>query len=150
MVRLIFTRNDTIWSSLIRWAQWSEYSHVSVIIGDDVISARFWGGVQREALSSLLAHASGYIVATVDASDKKRVEAFILGEVGKPYDWKAVIGIGIHRDWHDDKAWCCSELVAAALEYAGTRVVSKQISRVTPQDLLQSPLVICQERGEKT
>lgn len=145
MIRLLFTRQPTIWSHAIRHAQRSPYSHVTLLLPDGGYDARFWRGVARYPLSTIWAwlesECSGYTVGIVQDADHERAHRFCRSQVGKPYDWKAVLGIGLHRDWRDDAAWFCSELVAAALEYAGIEPVAKDASRVTPDDLLRSPVL---------
>lgn len=43
--------------------------------------------------------------------------SWALTQIGKPYDWKAILGIaGGYDDWHDGQDYFCSELVAAAFE----------------------------------
>lgn len=73
-----------------------------------------------------------------DAPDS--VLAYALSQVGKPYDSRGIINFGLHsRSWHDDKAWFCSELVAAAFDQAGVPLVLvPDNKRVTPRDLTLS------------
>lgn len=42
--------------------------------------------------------------------------AFLGAQVGKPYDYDAIAGIALGRDWHQDGRWFCSELIAVAAE----------------------------------
>src|SRR3954452_22461143 len=44
---------------------------------------------------------------------------FLLDQVGKPYDESAYISGLINRDWRRADAWCCTELVARAMEVSG-------------------------------
>jgi uncharacterized protein YycO len=44
---------------------------------------------------------------------------FLYDQLGKPYDHLAILAFIWNRNWRDDDAWYCSELVAAALEEAG-------------------------------
>lgn len=63
-------------------------------------------------------------------------------QVGKPYDFSAISGIALDRNWHDESKWFCSELVAVAFEKAGHPLLSTRPSaafyRITPRDLLLS------------
>ena len=47
------------------------------------------------------------------------VKSFMTDQLNKPYDWRAILGFATGRNWRDPNAWICSELVAAAVEYAG-------------------------------
>lgn len=43
---------------------------------------------------------------------------FLQDQLGKPYDWSAILGFAFNRNWRDPRKWYCSELQAAAMEYA--------------------------------
>lgn len=68
---------------------------------------------------------------------------FAKTQIGRPYDWGAIIGMGIPfpRDWHDDSRWFCSELIIASLLEAGLTITSPNAWGVSPRDLLLSPLL---------
>ena len=58
------------------------------------------------------------------------------GQIGKPYDYTGVIGLGLHRDWEEDDAWWCSEFAGKFLKEAGFMPYrSDVITRLTPQHL---------------
>jgi uncharacterized protein YycO len=65
-----------------------------------------------------------------------------LMQVGKPYDYSAIAGITLNRNWRNESRWFCSELVAAAFEHAGCPILSTRPSigiwRITPRDILLS------------
>jgi uncharacterized protein YycO len=63
-------------------------------------------------------------------------------QTGKPYDFSAITGMAINRDWRNESKYFCSELIALAFEKAGSPVLSTRPSvgvyRITPRDLLLS------------
>ena len=65
-----------------------------------------------------------------------------LTQVGKPYDFSAITGIVLNRNWHNESKWFCSELVVVAFEKGGLPILSTRPSsafwRITPRDLLLS------------
>jgi hypothetical protein len=63
---------------------------------------------------------------------------FLQAQVGKPYDVTAIEAFIAGRDWHDDKAWFCSELQAAALERAGVfpQPLVSPANKITPAALM--------------
>ena len=73
---------------------------------------------------------------------------FLYSQLGKPYDNMAILGLVIHRDWRETNSWFCSELIAAALEYAGILKIPIEVNWVDPQTLrtilCSSPLLIKQ------
>jgi len=59
---------------------------------------------------------------------------------GKSYDFSAIGGIALDRNWRDSHRWFCSELIAAAFEAVGSPLLnpSANVWRITPRDLLLS------------
>lgn len=142
MVKLMFSRSKHPGSYLIRALTWSDYSHVEVLLKDShIVGSNYPKGVEFFPLDRRVKEASAYLICEVDV-DENKVRDFLTLQVGKPYDKTAIFGILMHRDWHEDDSWFCSELVCAALQYAGVDLVKKPQNRITPQDVLQSPLVL--------
>ncbi len=76
----------------------------------------------------------------VDASDT--VLSVALAQLGKHYDWPGALGLALRRNWQEDDAWFCSELVAWSFEQAGRPLLNApQAWRLTPRDILLSPLL---------
>ena len=141
MPRLIFLRQNTAGSMFLRSAMWSDWSHVALVnSSDDAIESRAFAGVKMTTLREATAVAAKWTVRAV-VCDESSAWSFAVQQLGKPYDWGAVFGIGLHRDWNADDKWFCSELVAASLMAGGTMIVNKPTGRVTPQDLFESPLL---------
>jgi uncharacterized protein YycO len=78
------------------------------------------------------------IPATPEQTDG--FHTFLRAQIGKPYDFKAILGLVMQRDWRSDKAWMCSELVTAGFCQDKVGIFPPQLatkfSRVTPRDLL--------------
>lgn len=139
-VIILFTNHKwNVGAWFIRKFTRSQFSHVSLCFMDGPIGAHGSGGVQFENLNKLIESATAYEFLSVSA-DYNKVRAFALDQIGKPYDFKAIINFGLQRDWREDDSWFCSELVAAALEEGGSRLVRRDAYTVSPQDLYQSPL----------
>ena len=45
-------------------------------------------------------------------------QAFLIAQVGKPYDGEAILAFAFGRDWREPDSWICSELQAAALAFS--------------------------------
>lgn len=133
MTRVIFSRRHHPGSVLLRTALWSPWSHCGIIVGDSVIEARADGGVVRTPLHEFQAHASRWAIVQFPANDNAGYAA--CAEVGKPYDFAGVAGIGLHRRWSDADKWFCSELVAYALKRGGLALFREDENRITPQHL---------------
>lgn len=48
----------------------------------------------------------------------KKYYDFLLAQQGKEYDKRAIYAFALNRDWREPDTWICSELQAAAGEYA--------------------------------
>lgn len=48
------------------------------------------------------------------------------------YDWTAIFGMLLQRNWQEQDSWFCSELVEAALTAGGRQRFRDDVSRITP------------------
>lgn len=136
-VDLLFCTNP---SNPLSWAirvgSWSKWSHVALIDGDDVIEAIALDGVVRTPLATRKAQDTRWEVVSLPCADPAAVIAAAATQIGKPYDYTGVLGIGLHRDWQQDDSWFCSELVAWSFQQGGSALFRPGASaRVTPQDI---------------
>lgn len=138
MIVLQFASEPRVGSAVIRWFSHGEFSHVDAVLPDGrLLGARIKGGVQIRAPSYLGSDAR---LRRVYIPQAPAVEAgFYAGlvqQIGKPYDWRAIIAFAAGRDWRADGAWFCSELQAFELERVGClpRLVLPH-SKLTPDDL---------------
>ena len=143
MITLQFSTTSSWSSQLIRWATWSPYSHVDLLLpGGWLLGATATHGVSvRPQVAE-----RGLRRFEVDAPDAVLEAA--LSQRGRPYDWTGVLGWGVRRPWQRQDAWFCSELIAWAFEAAGQPLLRAQdLWRITPRDLLLSPLLKTEGRG---
>lgn len=133
------TQADQV-SRLIRWFTWGDFSHVDVVLeGDYLLGAHFEGGVQIRPPT----------YATWTACERRVVHGvtadflpWLHQQVGKPYDWAAIFGLLWRTDhWQCEDRWFCSELVAAAFTFTGVPVILGEPWRISPRDLMLSPLL---------
>jgi uncharacterized protein YycO len=147
-VRLQFSTTKDFGSKFIRLMTWSEYSHVDIVLPDGtLLGARMVNGVQiRPADYCNFSRVDIY--ETIVPVNDTLIYDFARSQVGKPYDWKGIINIGLERNWQEPDSWFCSELAAWCFTQAGTPLLSvgEQYYRVTPRDLTISPLLARVER----
>ena len=64
--------------------------------------------------------------------------SFLSNQVGKPYDFRALIAFAFNRDWQSPDSWICDELVAAAFAACGIfpQHLAIGFNRITLRDLL--------------
>jgi uncharacterized protein YycO len=139
-MRLLFVSRDTLSSAFLRAAMWCEFSHVVLVNRFGTVIEATGSGVHLSYANVVLQSSRRHLFADVPCDDRRAWE-FAEKQLGKPYDYTALLGIMFRRDWQDDRRWFCSELVASALMAGGTYPLHKATGRVTVQDLLESPVL---------
>jgi uncharacterized protein YycO len=142
VIRLVSGKG--ISSNIIKLGTFSEWSHVDLVTPDyQFLGARIDGGVQvRKPGYDIPYKTQCFVDVPLNAAQEQRLWDFANAQVGKPYDWTAILGIAFRRDWREDDAWFCSELVAAAFEQAGRPLLQGLLNRITPRDISISPYVV--------
>lgn len=131
-ISLLFSTSGHPMSAVIRVGTWSDWSHVAIIDGNEVIEATAPAGVRRFPIN----HTKRSAIVELPCRDPQAVIAAAASQIGKPYDFTAIIGLGLHRDWQQEDSWFCSELVAWAFEKVGDPLFRADcLRRVTPQHL---------------
>lgn len=135
MITLQFSTQQKPGSWLIRKFTWSDFSHVDFVLPDgQLLGARGDGGVQIRRPEPFHRAARFTVDAPCYVLDHAK------SQIGKPYDWGAIMGFVVKHDWQDKNAWFCSELVAWSFQAAGVPLLrSRELYRITPRDLLLSP-----------
>lgn len=116
-ISLQFSSQKGWMSDLIEYKGSGLYSHVDAILKDgQLLGARLDGGVKiRPSSYATFDHVLRVDIPCTDEQEEKFYE-LLSQEVGKPYDKEAIAGVILGRNWHDDSAWFCSELIADKLE----------------------------------
>jgi Orthopoxvirus protein of unknown function (DUF830). len=137
-VCVVFSKENSFPSILLRWFTWSKFSHVEVILsnGNTIAATAKHGVCLVKSSDSSKKFVKKFIY--LSKFEYFKFEGFLLSQIGKPYDWTGVFGFLPRLRWQDDGAWFCSELVAAAFTCAGKPLTIKDSWRVTPEDLLDS------------
>lgn len=139
MVRLRFVLGKARSSRLIAWFSSAHLSHVDVVMPNGKLlgarSDNVGGGdgvLERpnpyEEVASIV-----YFDVPATLQQEALFYRFLADQLGKPYDHLAIFAFFLNRNWRDEDAWICSELVAAALEYAGIMpTVYLPANKITP------------------
>lgn len=139
-------RGPGLIGTLIRWQTRSPYSHASIVLRQAaVIESREGIGVRW--LSKLQPAAGEQIdlfavELTIDQANK--LEAFLLAQLGKRYDWSSVLRFVSRRQAsrRSREVWFCSELVFAAFQHVGINLLARtEPWEVSPGLLSRSPLI---------
>lgn len=132
-MRVLFCTSKLPGAVLIRAVTWSQWSHVALVDGDEVIEAT-WPAVRVAPLAGVIAAHSAHVIVDLPCHSPAEVIKAARSQVGKPYDLTALFGLLMHRDWQEEDRWFCSELVAWAFAQGGSPLFrSEALHRVTPQ-----------------
>jgi uncharacterized protein YycO len=143
-MKILFCTSDKVVARGIRTVTWSDWSHVGIIDGAEVIEA-VWPKVRVAALADVLAAHPRWVVVDVPCPDEAAAIAAARAQIGKPYDAIGMLGLGVNRDWQDDSRWWCSEHVAMVIKAGGLPVFRDGVMhRITPQHLwmLNYPVMV--------
>jgi uncharacterized protein YycO len=144
----LYDSRTSVISGLIRWETRSKYNHAAIVLRDGTLIESVEGaGVHH--LPSLSAatppdRVDLFNVAGLSDVQAGLVEAFLLKQVGMPYDWPDLTGFITRTFTQEDRgAWFCSELVFAAIEAGGITLL-RDIPpfQVSPGTLSLSPLLL--------
>ncbi len=147
-VTVRFVGGSGLSSSLIKFHTFSPWTHVEFYTPYGYLGARLSGGVAVRPYD--------YDAGGFDHEEFRSIELppdveealwkWAFAQVGKPYDWQSIIGMIVRRDWRDESAWFCSEMVTAAFDAVGHPIlrVHEDVYRITPRDVgLSMELVPC-------
>jgi len=138
-IKIQFSTVRSVSAKILHWFDHGWCSHVATILPDGrYLSAELIGGVairtfKEEEFSKIL-------IVELPTTHKihDAFYAFCHSQVGKPYDWTAILAFAANREWRLNDAWFCSELISAALEvsqYFPYRIATGN-KKITPHNLL--------------
>lgn len=144
-IHLRFIRDDGIISRLIRWQDWSSggsYSHVEFRLPTGYLGSQAPDGVKLRPLNYCTPTEEWLCCVDVPDYVGEKILEFARAQIGKPYDWKAIVGFIIRRDWMNDNSWTCSELVTFTFLQAGFPLLrTHTTNRISPDTLALSPYI---------
>lgn len=142
MIRLRFVNGLSIISAGIRAAEYGFWcSHVEAVMRDGtLLGAHAAGGVMERPRDYDTGEFSREQFVDLRSSPEMEdtFEAFLRAQVGRPYDFSAILAFVARRDWQEPDSWFCSELQAAALVTCGwlSGKLGTEANHITPRDLL--------------
>ena len=140
-MKLILCRDNSFGSCLLRLAMWCRWSHSAIYdpaTGLVYESTMWGGGVRATWFQDWIGAYPDCELRATGITDGVGARAWLDAQVGKPYDWSALLGLLMHREWQNADRWFCSELVEACVSKFGRARFRAEASRVTPrhQDML--------------
>lgn len=136
-ITVVFTNSHKLLAPAINVVTWSKYSHCAIVRGDRILQSTWGaGGVHETSLAALLEVSKNFTFKTFSVNNADAIYEAAASQVGKPYDKTALFGLPFHRDWQENDAWFCSELLAWAFNEGGTPLFNvESIHRITPGDI---------------
>lgn len=132
-MKLVFARSHRPGSLLIRLGTFSNWSHVGVVTDLGVIETTFPKGVHVTPWREFVDRHSAIEEIEVALPDEAAARRFLISQLGKKYDWTAIVGFVFREPWARAGRWFCSELVEAACIAGGRRRFRDKLSRITPR-----------------
>lgn len=158
-----FSTEDGIGAAAIRYFSDSAISHVDLVIprgialqfghpiqtATGLLGARMGGGVRLRAPN--YAKFTRTIVKGCVVPDLHAAYVFAFGQIGKPYDKRAILDFFLHRHRNFtpmERSWFCDEFAYTAYWQGGKLLLgSGNPLRLTPQEMLLSPDLLTQQGG---
>jgi uncharacterized protein YycO len=130
---LVLCTNNSIGARLLRFVMWSKYSHAAILDGNVVTDATFWqGGVKSHSAQDFFAHYTTYELREIDVHEAAARE-WLIEQLGKKYDWTALLSWVVRRNWQEEDSWFCSELCEAMISLFGKPRFRECVSRISPR-----------------
>ncbi len=138
---VLLFRGRGLISWLIRWQTRGNYSHAALLRPDGMIVEAWQGkGVQVKAMTDL-AEVDIYSVAMTPEQWGTALD-YATSQVGRGYDYWAVIRFIDRRNMPANDKWFCSELVFESLARAGVRLFERIMPwAVSPGLIAISPML---------
>jgi len=111
-MQVIFARNRHWISWLVRVRTNSDWSHVAIVDGDNVIEAMGGFGVTLTPIDRFKARYDKFEVRQM-IGDIERARS----KLGMEFDLSGLWGIFFRKQWQNPEQWFCSEIVAHACTY---------------------------------
>lgn len=135
-ITIHFARSNDITGKLIRFFTFSHWNHIAIEIDGIIYEARLNGGVASMKATQWNWHGSDSV--EVPVTDKEKAKSFLKDQIGKKYDWTALVALPFREGWEVSDKWFCSELAVEALVEGGHDYLDDILPsyRVTPKDAM--------------
>lgn len=140
---IVLCRNRSLSSWLLRFFMWSRWSHSAILdhrTGTVYDSTFIHGGCKTWDAKEFFHRHTQMELRPVDVPVEREAEAlaWLNAQTGKPYDWTALVGFVLRREWQEDDSWFCSEETETFRSSFATPRFRLGAGRVTPghQDMI--------------
>jgi len=145
-VKILLFKGKTVISRFIRWQTRSPYSHAALLLDDgrSIIESVEGAGVRERFLTEDDAGGfDAFMVPGLSPTQAAAVISFARAQLGRKYDYWAIIRFIDRERMPENDRWFCSELVFQAFDQAGVKLLVRIDSwAVSPGMLALSPLLL--------
>lgn len=141
--RILLSRGRGLISTLIRWQTRGEYSHAAILYpdGETIIEAWQGDGVRKKKITDWK-DVDTFAVTNITAEQWKAAIELAEHQLGKGYDYWAIIRFISRGIMPDNDKWFCSELVMHVLRAFGVNLFLRiEPWAVSPGMLNNSPVL---------
>jgi hypothetical protein len=127
--------------AVINWFDHGPFAHVDSVLPDGTLlgarSDTATPGVQIRPADYMKFTSPVRAVLETTEEIAQAYYAWLMLQVGKPYDMTGIVAFALGRNWRNPNAWFCSELVAAGLEKCGFLQfpLIQPANKIAPDDL---------------
>lgn len=134
---VLFSRSYRLGSPIIRLAdRWGQWSHCGLLMPDDtLVEARAFHGVVRGPVDEFIDRASEWSARDIEVPDPEAAYAWAEQQIGKGYDYGAVIANLLREDGQSPERYDCAELVEAAVVAAGRERFRCALWKLSPNQI---------------
>ncbi|MCK5018207.1 MAG: hypothetical protein KAS32_14215 [Candidatus Peribacteraceae bacterium] len=136
---IIFTRDDSWLSKLIRLRTLGNWSHVGIVmsINPFICIAAEFSGVKSTTIERWADCSQILRVKETKKQTSKRLQ-FIESQLGKPYDFMGFIDFLTMQNHQSNNRWFCSELVSHSFLEVGIDLFEGRRKLVAPSNLYEN------------
>jgi uncharacterized protein YycO len=138
----------SFFSKLIMVKTFSNITHTSAFLNDEVVIEAWGGGVEKRTWREGHTKGTRIRIMRVDCTkeQEEKFYAFLESQKGKKYDRAGIFGIAFSVKTENPNKWFCSELIFAAAQYAGIELLKRiEAHKVYPGLIDVSPMLKLQE-----
>jgi uncharacterized protein YycO len=126
-MKIFFSASESLSSGVIRSFEGCDFSHTGFVLENGMVYQAAKGGVHFAGpVEKYAANQKRFIVFDIIVPNERAGTEFLLEQIGKDYDSTALWGFLFWRDWSQEDAWYCSELLAKWFEVVGLPIMGAE------------------------
>lgn len=132
---VVYARSHSVGGVWIRWhdnVAPGRWSHVGVVVGDQVIESRAFSGVTVGPLAEFVSRYPKHEFVDYVVPNPSAGREWLVRQIGAGYDYLAIFGRMFRRSWQSEGRWHCQELVEGYLRAAGRQRFRDSPAHITP------------------